>query len=230
MNNPDRSHPKINEVIRSNRRSFGLEIKPDGRLVIRAPRHATQSQIEAIVAQKAAWIRQKQAVAAERFPNAQPKNFTPGETFWYLGQQYPLKLTDRRRPPLELEGAFLLSRTAQNRAKAVFINWYREETRSITYNLIETYSQNYDFQVGALTINSARTRWGSCSGQNNLNFTYRLSMAPFSVVDYVVVHELCHLKVRNHSAAFWQAVRSIKPNYEQEQGWLKQNGALLTLD
>lgn len=222
--------PKIDEIIRSKRASFSLEVKPDGRLIVRAPEAATDKQVNAIVAQKTAWIHQTRAKVAKRFPAARPKTFTPGDTFWYLGEQYPLKLTSRKRPPLELDGVFLLSRSAQERAKETFIKWYREETRQITESLIEKYVQHSGFKVNKVTITSARTRWGSCSGRNNLNFTYRLSMAPLHVVEYVVVHELAHLKIRNHSSVFWQAVNRLWPDYQRDRKWLKQHGPLLTLD
>lgn len=226
-NNPP---PPVDEIIRSKRASFSLEVKPDGRLVVRAPETATDAQIEAIVAQKAIWIRQTKSKVAKRFPAARPKTFLPGDTFWYLGEQYPLHYTERKRPPLELDGAFLLARSAQERAKDVFIEWYRKETRRITLGLIQKYSRQYGFRVNELTITSARTRWGSCSGRNNLNFTYRLCMAPTRVIEYVVVHELAHLEFRNHSAAFWKEINALWPDYQLDRKWLKQYGALLTLD
>jgi predicted metal-dependent hydrolase len=231
MKSPSASNlPEISQVIRSNRKSFSLEVKPDGRLIVRAPESATPSQINAVVAHKAGWIKKTQARLASTFPQAKPKTFTPGETFWYLGEQYSLRLTDRQRPPLDLEGSFYLSRAAQNRAREVFIDWYREETRSITSQLIKTYAKEYGFKVKQVRITSARTRWGSCSGKNNLNFTYRLCMAPLPVVEYVVVHELVHLKVRNHSSTFWKGVSAILPDYQTHRRWLKKNGVLLTLD
>lgn len=222
--------PEISEIIRSSRRSFSLEVKPDGRLIVRAPQHATNAQIEKIVAQKSAWIQKTQARLMRQYPRIKTRTFSPGELFPYLGTQYALQLTDRQRPLLELDGAFLLSRSAASRAKEVLIDWYREETRSITQSLIEKYSKQYDFKVNRVRITSARTRWGSCSSKNNLNFTYRLSMAPLEVIDYVVLHELVHLKHHNHSQSFWNAVAAIKPDYQNQRNWLKQHGALLTLD
>ena len=222
--------PEIDEVIRSKRQSFSLEIKPDGRLIVRAPETATDKQVNAIVAQKTAWILQTRAKVARRFPSAQPRTFTPGDVFWYLGEQYALQLTGRKRPSLELDGVFLLSRSAQDHAKDVFIKWYREETRQITQILIEKYISQNNFKVNQVTITSARTRWGSCSGRNNLNFTYRLSMAPLHVIEYVVIHELAHLKVRNHSSAFWKEVNALWPDYQRDRKWLQQHGPLLTLD
>jgi predicted metal-dependent hydrolase len=221
---------KIDQIIRSRRRTFSLEIRPDGRLVVRAPYVATDAQIQKLVDQKADWIKKNRAKVKRRFSEVKPKTFSPGELFWYLGEQYPLKLTYRQRPPLDLDGAFLLSMSAQTNAKETFIAWYRRETRRITRDLIDKYIAQYRFKVNAVHITSARTRWGSCTGQKNLNFTYRLSMAPMNVIEYVVVHELAHLKVRNHGHDFWRHVANLKPNYQKDRAWLKEYGALLTLE
>lgn len=218
------------QIIRSNRKSFGLEVKPDGRLIVRAPQSASQAQIKAVVAQKADWIAKTRARLTAHSVQYLPKTFTPGEKFWYLGEQYPLHLINRQRPPLDLNGTFNLSRLAHSQAREVFIAWYREETRQITHSLIEAYQKQYGFKVNQVRITSARTRWGSCSGKGNLNFTYRLCMAPLSVVEYVVVHELVHLKVPNHSRAFWAEVARINPTYQKSRAWLKKHGYLLTLD
>jgi hypothetical protein len=222
--------PTPHQIIHSKRRSFSLEIKPDGRLIVRAPKGATRAEVDSVVAKKANWIRKTQAKLARQYPTLKQKIFAPGERFWYLGEQYPLKLTDRQRPPLDLNGAFWLSRAKQDRAKEIFTEWYREETRAITADLIARYAGPYGFRVNQVRITSAMTRWGSCSGKNNLNFTYRLSMAPLDVIEYVVVHELAHLKVRNHSQAFWRAVGEILPDYEKYRSWLKTHGPRLTLD
>lgn len=220
----------IDQIIHSDRKTFGLQIKPDGRLIVRAPRHASRAQIQAVVAKKAGWIKKTRDRLARDYPHLTPKTFTEGERFWFLGAQYALQLTDRKRPALVLEGHFSLSRNKQDRAKALFIAWYREQTRGIVHALIEGYQERFGFSVNQVRITSARTRWGSCSGKNNLNFTYRLSMAPRSVVAYVVVHELVHLTIRDHSPRFWRGVAEIKADYQKDRDWLKKNGPLLTLD
>lgn len=221
---------KIDQIIRSKRRSISLEIRPDGRLVVRAPKVATDAQILKIVEQKAEWVAKNRAKVRRQYGEVKHKTFSPGERFWYLGEQYPLKLTFRKRPLLDLDGAFLLSMDAKTNAKETFIAWYRRETRRITRDLIDTYVSRHGFKVNAVRITSARTRWGSCSGQKNLNFTYRLSMAPMNVIEYVVVHELAHLKVRNHGRDFWREVVALKPDYQKDRTWLKEHGALLTID
>jgi hypothetical protein len=224
------SAPAISKIIRSNRKSLGLEIKPDGRLIVRAPKAATQAQIQAIVAQKAVWITKTRARLSAQTVQNPPKAYNPGEKFWYLGEQYPLSLTSRQRPLLDLDGTFNLSRSTHSQAREVFIAWYREETRQITRSLIDSYKKQYGFKINKVRVTSARTRWGSCSGKGNLNFTYRLCMTPLSVVEYIVVHELVHLKIPNHSRAFWAEVARINPTYQKSRAWLKKYGYLLTLD
>jgi predicted metal-dependent hydrolase len=81
-----------------------------------------------------------------------------------------------------------------------------------------------------IRISSARTRWGSCSTTGNLSFTWRLVLAPLEVIDYVVIHELVHTTIKNHSPAFWHRVAEIMPGYKQQVTWLKRNGRFLSLD
>ncbi|HEY9121679.1 MAG TPA: YgjP-like metallopeptidase domain-containing protein, partial [Brevefilum sp.] len=121
--------PKISQIIRSSRKTFSLEVKPDGQLIVRAPKTADDDLIKTMVAKKGDWIAKTQSRLARQYPEVAPPSFTPGEQFWYLGNKYPLKFTDRQRPLLELDGAFYLFSEAQDRAKEIFTEWYREETR-----------------------------------------------------------------------------------------------------
>lgn len=217
-------------IIRSNRKSFSLEVKVGGQLIVRAPKNAKDKDVQTVLTQKADWIAHTREKLRRKYPDYQPKTYTPGEKFWYLGQQYPLVFTHRQSPLLVLDNAFHLAQNAQARARDVFIEWYREETRRITADLIQQYSQSHKFKPNRVRITSAKTRWGSCSSKGNLNFTYRLSMAPHPVMEYVVVHELMHLRIRSHSQAFWNAVSKIMPDYQKYRNWLNHYGALLSLE
>lgn len=86
-----------------------------------------------------------------------------------------------------------------------------------------------DVRPEKLRISSARTRWGSCSAKGTISLTWRLVMAPPEILDYVIVHELAHLKVKNHSSAFWKVVETYLPGYQNQRKWLKQNGHTLDL-
>jgi len=220
----------IDEIIRTKRKSIALIVERDGRLVVRAPRRVSQEFIHAFVDEKESWIIKKQAEFKSAHPKFAPKEFVEGEEFWFLGMLYPLKFSEYHRPHLFLDGAFLLSRTAYPKVHAVFERWYREQALRIIPERVEHYAVQYGFDYKQIKITSARTRWGSCSTRGTLSFVWRLIMSPLDVVDYVVVHELVHLRAHNHSKDFWGRVKEIIPDYKEKVDWLKVNGHLLTLD
>jgi predicted metal-dependent hydrolase len=220
----------IDEIIRTKRKSIALIVERDGRLVVRAPRRASQEIIHAFVNEKENWIIKKQAEFKSAYPKFAPKEFSEGEEFWYLGKLYPLAFGENHRPPLFLDGSFILSRTAHSNAHSVFENWYKEQALQIIPERVKLYAGEYGFTYKQIKITSARTRWGSCSARGVLSFTWRLVMSPLDVVDYVVVHELVHLRAHNHSRDFWDKVKAAMPDYKEKMNWLKINGHLLTLD
>jgi predicted metal-dependent hydrolase len=134
---------------------------------------------------------------------------------------------------LELEGGkFRLAGAASLDVLAgekLFTAWYKQQARWVLAKRVEWFASRCKFTYTQVRISSAHTRWGSCSSRGTLSFTWRLVMAPLEVVDYVVVHELAHLRVKNHSPAFWKEVEAILPDYKARQKWLKTNGKLLTL-
>jgi predicted metal-dependent hydrolase len=94
---------------------------------------------------------------------------------------------------------------------------------------VNLYAAQYGLRYEKIRITSAQTRWGSCSPKGTLSFTWRLVMAPLEVIDYVVIHELAHLRVKNHSKTFWAEVESMLPDYTRHVAWLRKNGKFLTL-
>jgi hypothetical protein len=111
-----------------------------------------------------------------------------------------------------------------------FEKWYKSQALAILTERTRFFAQKFGLRFGKIRISSARTRWGSCSTAGTLSFTWRLVMAPLEVVDYVVIHELAHLKVKNHSAVFWAEVAKMMPDYKRHVTWLKKNGQSLTID
>ncbi len=105
--------------------------------------------------------------------------------------------------------------------------YYRRKARQKIKERLYFFSQLYDLKYNQVYIRDQKTRWGSCSSKKNLNFNWRLILAPAEVLDYVVVHELCHLKHMNHSRAFWQLVSKQCPDFNQPKKWLKENHYLL---
>jgi predicted metal-dependent hydrolase len=218
---------EIDRLIRSKRKTITLIIERDGTLTVRAPLRVSRAQIESFVQEKAGWIdRTRQKIKAAE---VSPRQYIDGEKFLFLGSSFDLELVRPQRPSLKFEGGFRLSNTAQKRGEQVFTRWYKDRAFEIITEGVAKFSEQYDFAPKQLKISSARTRWGSCSPNGTLNFTWRLVMAPLDVIDYVVVHELAHLRVKSHSRKFWKVVESILPGYNVQRKWLREHGEKLTL-
>ncbi len=126
----------------------------------------------------------------------------------------------------------LSQKLASQGAAGGLIPLYRQVTRQWTEHYAQIYSEKHQLPYNGIRVSSAKTRWGgSCGGANNtLNFSWRLAMTPLLSIEYVVAHELAHIKHRNHSKAFWGGfVAQIMPNYEPGRAWLKQNGHALPM-
>jgi predicted metal-dependent hydrolase len=219
---------EAHQIIRTRRKTLALIVKPDGSLVVRAPLRTPERSIWEFIENHADWIEKKKAEALAALPPA-PRQYFPGELFMYLGSVYPLEVVSGQKISLVLEETFKLAEASQSNAKVAFERWYRAQARQILHDRVNLYANQYGFQFKKIGITSARTRWGSCSPNGSLNFSWRLVMAPIEVIDYVVVHELVHTIVHNHSRRFWEKVEKINPQYKEHRKWLRQNGPGLML-
>lgn len=153
--------------------------------------------------------------------------YRDGALFPYLGKEYVLKIRQYRsyrKPGVMLDGdalAVLTARTDTEIVARAVLEWYRRQAGIVVTARVEHYRKELGEEVGEIRMKDVRSRWGSCSSRRNLNFNWRLVMAPPEVLDYVVVHELCHLKEMNHSPAFWKLVEGILPDYRKQREWLK---------
>jgi predicted metal-dependent hydrolase len=222
--------PHIDEIIRSRRKSIALIVKSDGTVIVRAPLTASRRQIMNFVNEKAQWIQSTQEKIKKYPAPAALKKFIEGEQFWYLGKTYPLQIVNQIRPALVLKSSFQINRTAVPAAADTFKKWYQQQARKVITKRVEEIAKKHSFTYKQIRITSARTRWGSCSSRGSINFTWRLVMAPIEVIDYVVLHELVHTKIHNHSSEFWAQVSALCPDFQQKRLWLKINGHHLTID
>jgi predicted metal-dependent hydrolase len=219
---------EIDKLVRARRRTIALIVERDGSLTVRAPKRAALRDIEHFIREKAGWIlRTREKLLA--IPEIARKEFIDGEMFLFMGREYELKLVPPQRPALKFDDGFRLGTTAQGRAGLLFTRWYKEQALRVISERVQHYAALHGFQPKQVKISSAKTRWGSCTSTGNLNFTWRLVMAPLEVIDYVVIHELAHLRVHNHSAKFWKLVESIDPQFKARRKWLRLNGETLNL-
>jgi len=220
-------HIKIDQIIHSRRKSIAIIIQRDGKLVVRAPLRLSKAHIQDFILSKKDWILAQQAKAASQ--QAPVHAFISGENFLFLGKTIPLEITDNSLRPLTLDSCFRLRRSDQPQAREIFIKWYKQQARQVFTNRVQFFAQQYAFNYSKIRLSSARTRWGSCNSKGSLSFTWRLVMAPMEIIDYVVIHELVHLKIQNHSSIFWKKVQEYLPDYKKRRAWLKEHGSLLNL-
>lgn len=220
---------KIDKIIRTRRRTIALEIARDAQLIVRAPYKTPMDFIERVVFKKRFWIKEKQEFVKERCKKIVSKEFVSGEGFLYLGETYKLEFVEASDMPIVFNNGFQISHQYVNITKEILTAWYKEQAYQKISERAGWYSSLSGLKYNKIKISDAQRRWGSCSAKGNLNFSWRLIMAPLRVIDYVVVHELAHLEEKNHSKAFWNKVRIMLPDYEQYRDWLKENRQLLDL-
>jgi predicted metal-dependent hydrolase len=182
--------------------------------------------IEDLVRKKWQWIRKKIAEVESR-PKVRQKRFVNGESFLYLGDPYRLRIVRGAEAPLVFHKEFILAAEHQFRARALLLDWYKQEAERKIPNRVKWHAHRFGLDVGQITITDARKRWGSCGKGNSLNFSWRLLMAPLHVLDYVVIHELAHTVQGDHSRRFWGKVATMCPTYHSSMQWLKENEHLL---
>lgn len=223
---------KIDKLVRSTRKTVAILVHPDGQVTVRAPRQAPMAQIQAFVDSKAEWIEKKREIARQkRASKPGPRKFKAGERFLFLGNEFPLVVCEEKGKPLTLEGdRFVLRPNPRHSPSEIFYMWYELEAHTIIKQRVEALAAKFGLSYSKIRITSARTRWGSCSSNSTLSFTWRLIMAPPDVIDYVVIHELAHLIEANHSKRFWDHVAAMDPDYAKHVKWLKENGHKLVLE
>lgn len=219
----------IGKIIRSKRRTLGLEITREAILIVRAPLRASIKDIEEIVRQKRSWIERHQRRIRETAPSAGSRSFDEGSVFLFLGAEYPLRVVRGKPSRFFFDGsAFVISETHLPLARSHFERWYRRQAAETIRGRVGHYAALSGLAPSGIKINGAEKRWGSCGPSNSLNFTWRLVMAPLAVLDYVVVHELAHIAEKNHSKKFWARVERLMPDYRAHRAWLRGNESALS--
>ena len=174
-------------ILRSNRKTVSLEIKADGRLLVRAPLAMKDADIRQFLRAKSGWIEKHLQI---------------------LREKQELRENEPQEPRLTLEELHALADSALVAIPP----------------RVKHYAQILGVTYGRITIRNQTSRWGSCSARGNLNFNCLLMLMPPEMMDYTVVHELCHRKEMNHSPAFWALVASVLPDYRERAQWMREHG------
>ncbi|MBW6515910.1 MAG: M48 family metallopeptidase [Candidatus Cloacimonetes bacterium] len=214
-------------IIRSNRKTLSLTVTPDAELIIRAPYHLSEARIIEFVQHKNDWIRKRIGIALETRPKE--RRFDEGASILYLGEEYPISYREHTEQIIELGDKLFFNSKAQPKIREILVAWYIYQGYQIIPQRVKELSEKFNYRPNDVKITKAERRWGSCSSKGSLCFSWRLMMAPLEVIDYVIVHELVHLEVRDHSSRFWKRVESFMPDFRQRKKWLRENDRRMRL-
>lgn len=225
-------------IFSDKRKTLGLQVK-GGVVFVRAPRYVAQAQIAAMVKAKSAWLKRKIAEQQDVL-NSQNSLFCQDAEIWIRGELKVLDISYQPKPQIinqQHQLTLILSKQhlpfAQDtektalKVKQKLEYWLKQQALQYIPERLEQLSVKTQLSFKSVKIRQYKSRWGSCNNRGELSFNYLLMMAPDWVVDYVIVHELCHLQYLNHSTAFWQLVARFDPNYLAAKLWLKKNQPLL---
>ena len=224
----------VAEIIRSSKRKTAAIKIQKGKVFIMVPDYLPIAAIESLVAKKTRWIKEKLAIQNEIIA-IKPKEFVTGESFSFLGRNHPLKIESGLYPVIKLHQDELVvsvrDKTADNALaiKQLLIKWYKQQAESELRDKTEKFSRIIGVNPTSVTIKSFKSRWGSCSITGGIQYNWKIIIAPDWIVNYVVIHELCHMLHHNHSPAFWKAVERYCQDYKDCSKWLKINGGRLEI-
>ncbi len=212
-------------------------IKNTGQVIVACPLKTPLAYIEKFLFEKEKWILKTLTEIQEKPARVMKKTFDNGDLFYYLGKEYKLKIVENnitKKPNVRFEEELMVLEISDNpdkeKIKSVLKKWYISKARELLAERIRIYSPLIGLSPKKLAVKEQKTRWGSCSSKGNINLNWKLVMSPLPVADYVVIHELCHLKEMNHSKKFWGIVEAIMPDYKVYRKWLKENGYTLSFE
>ncbi|ABR50335.1 protein of unknown function DUF45 [Alkaliphilus metalliredigens QYMF] len=213
-----------------NRKTVEIQIKPPGVVKVLVPKRVVHKDVVSVLQSKQEWIEIKLAEVREKEKHRKEYTFTNGENFLYLGERFPLRLVKDETVPIPMVelvqgGLCVWSDVIEaEQVRRALETWYRRQTSERVLHYIEKHKMQLNCMPVNVKVKEQKKRWGSCSSRGNLMFNWRLSMAPERVLEYVVVHEMCHLIYFNHSKDFWHLVESCIPDYKIRKKWLKTHG------
>ncbi len=214
------------EIIRSQRKTLSISVDARGRLIVRAPLRCAKEKIAAFIAEKEGWILRKQA-ERKRVAIPLPPDDLEGYAFPLFGELTKIRLVEGKRVRYDGENELLY--LPKDKPRERLTKWLKETALRILTAVTQTEAARMGVEYSSVKITSARTRWGSCSANNALRYTFRLLYCPKEIIQYVAVHELSHIRHKNHSPAFWAEVDKYIPDRKARRRWLKTHGNLMEI-
>lgn len=218
------------ELIYKKRKTLSIEIKAPGNITVKAPQGVSKDIVLGLVRNKSKWIIQKLLQVKEAEERKITRQYVSGESFIYLGRNYSLQIdhdSDVQTPRARLYRGRLCVHTGTRDEKAIksaVSDWYKAKAREKILERVQHYQRHFYLAPTKVIVKDQKRRWGSCTSTRELRFNWRCIMAPSAVIDYIVVHEMCHMVHMDHSKNFWGLVRKVLPDYEERKAMLRNNG------
>ncbi len=211
------------------RKTMALQINTFGELKIKTPPNKNQEDIHKFLDKKKNWIIKKLQTIKEQQKTPKTKEFFSGEKLLYNGRRYRLKVKNKDTKNLNFklkQGKFVLETTKNTNEQNIrdeVTNWYIQKAKENLTPRIKKYSNELNVKIDNIKIKETKNNWGE-NRKNTIIINWRIIMAPTNIQDYIIVHELTHLKEGKHTTNFWNIVGTILPDYEKRIKWLKTNG------
>ncbi|MCR4616363.1 MAG: M48 family metallopeptidase [Clostridiales bacterium] len=204
-------------ILRSDRKTVSIAIKDDCRIEVRAPLKMSDREIEKLVLSKEKWIEKHLKDKLESRRQSDNFSLDIGGDLMFRGKVYQLYKSEYSTAGFDGEKFYVPEFADSEIIRESLIKVYKKLAEKLIKQRVREYSKIMALSPSNVKINSAKTRWGSCSGKNSLNFSLYLVLGSDEIIDYVVVHELAHIKEHNHSNRFWAVVESVLPDYRKRQ-------------
>jgi len=209
----------------SNRKTLGITVTPDMEVLVKAPEGSPLKRIEEKLEKRAGWILKQQSYFLSFYPKVSEKKYRGGESHLYLGRQYRLRVIPAKKNETHFTGREInVYHTPKRTVKSVLINWYRHRAKEKFAEIAEPWInrfEQYGVQPEGLFIQAMPTRWGSCTAKGKIILNPELIKAPKACIEYVIMHELCHLIHKHHTSKFFQLQSLLMPDWEKRKNKLE---------
>ncbi len=215
-------------IERSNRRTLSLTVLKNGNVVVKAPINMKEETINRFIEEKQSWIRDKLFLVSKT--NSKFEEIMHYKKFLLYGNRYSLYLDNVKK--IETNDKFqivLPSKTEQDKILKTLKAWYKKQAKQILFDRLSYIESRIKLKSSAFRIGDSKGRWGSCNSKGTICLNFRVLMLPPALIDYVIIHELCHLVEMNHSKKFWKLVSTFLPNVDTLKKSIKEYGFLLGL-
>jgi predicted metal-dependent hydrolase len=213
------------------RHTIGVTVERDGSVIAAVPIGVSLGEVERQLRSRELWLHSALTRRTALTPSAPAKQYVSGEGFSYLGRAYRLRVlrgivNEPQIPDLRLfQGMFHLRGDCTHKGRGCFIRWYSKRAENWLAERMPRLQRRVGVEARRVAVMDLGFRWASCSENGRLNFHWRTILLPSDLIEYIVLHELCHLLEHNHTQRFWSLVRRADQNVERKERWLKENGS-----